>query len=375
MYGGGSLAHVAKYSRGAIGRLTQHFERKVNDMGEHIKYGNQDIDLGKTHENYNLAPDRQQGQVNFIRERCHELDCLKRADVNVMASWIVTLPKDFPQEQERQFFEQSYKFLEKRYGEKNIVSAYVHKDESTPHLHFSFVPAVYDPKKDKEKVSAKECINKKDLLTFHKDLSKHMEKHFGRDIGIINEATKDGNKSIDELKRQSAADRLKEVKREAVEIVDRAKELAEKAKEQTDIMHQERKNVAKSLEKLLEKEKEIKDKISGIENIEAKKGFFGSYTIKENNYKDLIALAKHGARVDELEKKLEKVTAEYSELKTKYSKENSLEKTMERVKEQTHTKSLEKENTRLKDFISKEGLQDKYNQHIKAQQRDIGRSR
>lgn len=344
-------------------------------MGEHIKYGNQDIDLSKTHENYNLAPDRQQGQVNFIRERCHELNCLKRADVNVMASWIVTLPKDFPLEQERQFFEQSYKFLENRYGEKNVVSAYVHKDESTPHLHFSFVPVVYDQKKDKEKVSAKECINKKDLLTFHKDLSKHMEKHFGRDIGIINEATRDGNKSIDELKRQSAADRLKEVKREAVEIVDRAKELAEKAKEQTDIMHQERKKVANSLEKLLEKEKEIKDKISRLENIEAKKGFFGSYTIKENDYKDLIALAKHGARVDELEKKLEKVTEEYSELKTKYSKENSLEKTMERVKEQTHTKSLEKENTRLKDFISKEGLQDKYNQHIKAQQRDIGRSR
>lgn len=57
---------------------------------------------------------------------------------------------------------------------------------------------------------------------------------------------------------------------------------------------------------------------------------------------DLVALAKHGVRVDELENKLKKVSKDYDELKSKYTKENSLEKAMERVKEQSHIKSLEK---------------------------------
>lgn len=351
------MAHVAKYSRGSSGKLTHHFERKLNENGEHIKYGNQDIDLTKTHNNYNLAPNHKDGQVNFIRERCHELNCLKRSDVNVMASWVVTLPKEFPISQERQFFEQSYKFLEERYGEKNVISAYVHKDENQPHLHFAFVPVVYDKKKLKEKVSAKECINKKDLLTFHKDLSKHMEQYFGRDVGIINEQTREGNKSIDELKRQSAANRLNEVK-------EKSKEMIDKANKHIENLNQELEKGSETIKRLLEKEKDIKEKISRIDKIEAKKGLFGSYTLKEKDYKDLISLAKHGARVDEVENKLERVVKEYSELKTKYNKEKSLQKIIDRVKEESHIKSLEKENSKLKDFISKEGLSFKYNKNI-----------
>ena len=154
----------------------------------------------------------------------------------------------------------------------------------------------------------------------------------------------------------------------------KASEMLEQAKEQAEILNQEIEKGSARLKRLLEKEKDIEDKISRIDKIEAKKGLFGSYTMKEKDYMDLVALAKHGARVNDLENKLEKVSKDYDELKSKYTKENSLEKAMERVKEQSHIKSLEKENTRLKDFISKEGLQEKYTQHIKAQ-RDIGRSR
>ena len=55
-----------------------------------------------------------------------------------------------------------------------------------------------------DKVSAKIAVDRVDLQKFHQDLERHMAGVFGREVGILNEATKDGNKSIDELKRGTA---------------------------------------------------------------------------------------------------------------------------------------------------------------------------
>ncbi|NLH96319.1 MAG: hypothetical protein GX477_03140, partial [Clostridiaceae bacterium] len=43
------------------------------------------------------------------------------------------------QDQQEKFFQESYKFLKDRYGEKNIVAATVHYDETTPHMHYYMV--------------------------------------------------------------------------------------------------------------------------------------------------------------------------------------------------------------------------------------------
>lgn len=69
-----------------------------------------------------------------------------------------------------------------------------------PHLHFAFVPVTEDKRRGGYKVSAKEVISRKELQTFHQDLDKRMTEVFGRDIGVLNEATKGGNKEVVELK-------------------------------------------------------------------------------------------------------------------------------------------------------------------------------
>ena len=49
---------------------------------------------------------------------------------------------------------------------------------------------VYDEKKDRLKVSAKEVLNRKDLQTFHDDLNKHLkEKLPFYEKGILNDQT------------------------------------------------------------------------------------------------------------------------------------------------------------------------------------------
>lgn len=100
-------------------------------------------------------------------------------------------------------------------------------DEISPHIHFAFVPVVPDKKRGL-KVSAKERLSKLELKAFHGDLDKHLEQTMGDRYpgGILNGATIEGNRSIEELKRKSAADRLQLAEEQAREIVAQAKEQA-----------------------------------------------------------------------------------------------------------------------------------------------------
>ena len=77
-----------------------------------------------------------------------------------MVDWVVTLPQSFDGD-EQDFFQETYKFLNDRYGKENVISAYVHMDETTPHMHYAFVPVVEDKKKGGYKLSAKEAVNRK----------------------------------------------------------------------------------------------------------------------------------------------------------------------------------------------------------------------
>jgi len=265
------MANVQKYTRANVsgGGLIQHFERTKDENGEYHKWGNQDIDPSRSHLNYNLAPDRGSvmgdcegdlgivgdgGQWSFLQRRLSEVHCHKREDVNILCSWIITAPQSLfggwndddrrnswssdnnnPNElldpttsqNLRKFFEESYKFLNNKYSngtDKNVMSAYVHMDETTPHLHYAFIPVVWNEKKQREKVSAKEALDwsGRGLNKFHPELEAHMEKVFGFQVGILNEATKDGNKTVTELKRQTALDEQRKIADEQEKIKSQA---------------------------------------------------------------------------------------------------------------------------------------------------------
>lgn len=211
------MAHVQKFQRGAMGHMLSHYDRSKEITG-----GN--IDWERTELNYNLATHQQNPQLDFVQQRLSEVKVQNRADVNIFCDWVVTAPKDLPEVEHKDFFQNTYNFLADRYGKENVISAYVHMDETTPHLHFAFVPVTYDQKHDRYKLSAKEVVTRYDLQTFHEDLSKHLEHYLGHEVGILNEATKEGNRSIEELKRETAAERLKEATQKASTIVSKAQE-------------------------------------------------------------------------------------------------------------------------------------------------------
>lgn len=191
------MAHLEKYTAAAAGHMFAHYDRSHSSSTSNI-------DESRTHLNYNLAEkDQPLSCLDFLHKRMSEIKVLKRANVNVMCDWVVTAPEDLKEEELPVFFDECYKFLNARYGKENLISAPVHMDETSPHLHYNFVPVVKDKKNGKLKLSAKECITRKDLKSFHTDLSKRMIEVFGRDIGILNGATVSGNKTIKQLKQTS----------------------------------------------------------------------------------------------------------------------------------------------------------------------------
>lgn len=209
------MASIIKSTRGSCNNLFEHYERK-----EGIKFKNQEIDKSKSYLNYNLAPIKNLTQNEILNKRLSEVKVLKRKDVNVICSWVVTLPKtiEINSREEKEFFEETYKFLKNEYGEKNIISSYVHKDEVTPHMHFCFVPVVIDKKKNIEKVSAKELITKEHLKTFHNRLDRYLSNYFKREIGILNGATENGNKTVLELKNIKLQNKIKDKEKDLLKI-------------------------------------------------------------------------------------------------------------------------------------------------------------
>lgn len=216
------MAHVEKYTSGAAGRMLKHYERAP------VKHrGNENIKSELTELNYNLAFENQpMPQAAFVAQRLKGVRVQKRADVNVLCDWVITQPQELPADKSRAFFEATYAFLRDRYGERNVVSAYVHMDEVTPHMHFAFLPIVADQKRGGEKLCAKEVINRKELQMFHTALQNAVERDLGIEVHLLNGATQDGNKSVTELKRALAEENLKEKVRQDAEIARRALERA-----------------------------------------------------------------------------------------------------------------------------------------------------
>ena len=324
------MAHVAKYTRGAVGHLFKHFERAKDEKGDYIKFSNQDIDTSKSNLNYNLAP--YHNQLKYVHERIGEVQCLKRKDVNVICSWVITIPKELPEKYQEDFFKLCYEFLKNRYDpqEKNVISSYVHLDEISPHLHYAFIPVVFDEKKKKEKVSAKELITKKDLQTFHTDLQKFIEKkllkphEYTFECNILNGATENGNLTIQGLKAKTLEEQNKNELERMQELLSQSNK---KAKEFQKI-EQEYQNTFQELEKTLKtlqndvkmlsvdkstmlvEKNALKGKINALKGkllsleevnkINVKKTITGG--IKGISYEDIINLKATAQKVNEISK-------------------------------------------------------------------------
>lgn len=189
---------------------------------------NPDIDPNKSSSNINYTPNRHINSYAYYKKLLEKYTYYHRNDVKTMVECIVTEPVDLPKTEEQKFFDEVNHYLSSRFGGEQlsqygvkdnelVVSSVVHSDESgQPHLHFDFVPVVYDEQKQKLKICKKEVVNRPMLLHFHDDLQSYLDSkglHAHVHTGITRE--QGGNRSIEELKAETARtkERLQQVQK------------------------------------------------------------------------------------------------------------------------------------------------------------------
>lgn len=210
------MANLQKYTMGAAGHMFAHYGRQ---QGEAVERSNKSIDDSRTHLNYDLSG-HSGPQMERLKKRLSEvkhLDLTKRKDINVMCTWVITLPENVPPERAEEFFKAAYDFCQGRYGQENVISSWVHMDETTPHMHFCFVPVKRDAN-GSERLCAKEVIDRIELKKFHPALQKHCEDVMGQPVAVLNGATAGGNLTILELKQKEVLKELTKAKAESIAL-------------------------------------------------------------------------------------------------------------------------------------------------------------
>lgn len=133
--------HITKHKNGTRGQQ-RHNERK-----EGQKHRNRNIDDSRTKDNVWLTPDDGRTfneriesilEENYTGKRKPRWDSVKMCEITVQIGG--DLAENGTEEEQVEALKQAFEELRDQYGEKNIVSAVIHVDETTPHLHFDFVP-------------------------------------------------------------------------------------------------------------------------------------------------------------------------------------------------------------------------------------------
>ena len=112
------------------------------------------------------------------RRQISAAGCRTRKDSIRMIETLFTASPEFFKGKKRAeirvFFEEALHFLEQHQSKETIISAVVHMDEKTPHMHLCFVPLTEDGR-----LSAKDIMgNKKKLTWWQDEFWKHMVKKF-----------------------------------------------------------------------------------------------------------------------------------------------------------------------------------------------------
>ena len=155
-----------KYKRENLKGIFRHNERKNEN------YSNKNIDKEKSHLNYSLKDPKYSYEKEFdrIREKSNLKGQIKVVN-NIACEYIITSDKEFfktiGEEETKRYFETAYKFVSeyKNLGEQYILSAKVHMDEQSPHMHLIFLPVVHTKDKkgnDIDKLACSEFWKAKD---------------------------------------------------------------------------------------------------------------------------------------------------------------------------------------------------------------------
>ena len=153
-----AIIRNAKYKRENLKGIYRHNERRNKN------YSNKNIDKEKSYLNYSLKDTQFTYEKEFDRIRKeYNLKGQIKTVSNIICEYIITSDKTFfdtiGENETKRYFETAYKFVceYKNLGEQYILSAKVHMDEETPHMHLVFIPVVHTTDKKGNNIDKIAC--------------------------------------------------------------------------------------------------------------------------------------------------------------------------------------------------------------------------
>ena len=337
-----AIIRNAKYKRENLMAVYRHNERKNKN------YSNKDIDRTKSHLNYSLK----EPEFNYVKEfdniiKKYDLKGQIKTVSNIVCEYMITSDNDFfkriGEKETKRYFETAYKFVcnYKDLCEKYILSAKVHYDEKSPHMHLLFLPVVHTIDKKGNPIDKLACSefwkSKDSYRQLQNAFFKYMvDNGFALQRGLPKEETNRVHYTLKEYKNitnfEQTKETLKNIKLELPDVPDIT---------DISISRLSKKRDEKILEEI------IKPKDDLIQNL---------YQDNMNLHKELSKQAKVIEEAEKYQKERNSILADNIELhnqvnaiKVEYKeKEFDIE-----WKYKSKIKSLEKENNHLHKIIDK----------------------
>ncbi len=289
---------MKKYQRDAIVGIERENERDETYRSK----SNPQIDCERTPHNYHfIKPD--DTYTAFINQRITDLAPKRKVkdDAVLMCSFFVGASPEFFVGKDRDdigaFFFECTEFFAERYGRENIISAVVHLDETTPHMHLNLMPVLDG------RLCAKQLFDRKELRSIQTDLHNDVGKHWNLERG----------------KEGSTAEHL-----DTVEFkLKKMKEAATKAERQADEAENRQVHAEEATQALEEKQKQLQQDTAPLQAAAEVLQEYSDGTRKLNKI-DLPVIAAEAAKLKaengQLEQQLEVSRRDQHDVFTLYQK-------------------------------------------------------
>lgn len=211
-----AIIRNTKYKRENLKGIYRHNERKNKN------YSNDNIDKERSYLNYSIKSPKYRYDKEFdIMKEKYNLKGQIKTVSNIACEYIITSDKEFfetiGEKETKRYFETAYNFVSeyKNLGEQYIMSAKVHMDEETPHMHLIFLPVVHTTDKKGnaiDKLACSEFWKEKDSYRRLQDaFYQYMISHnFELERGVPKEETGREHLDIREYKEITNFDKTKE---------------------------------------------------------------------------------------------------------------------------------------------------------------------
>ncbi len=322
------VLHMSKFKKDAIRGIQSHNRR------ERESHSNPDIDYSRSAGNYDLHESASGNYAQTIQNRIDDLLMVKavRKDAVHLCGLIVSSDKSFftrmGKEETRRFFEEAAAYLTDFVGKENVISAMVHMDEKTPHMHFLHVPVTQDGR-----LSANSIYTRASLKKLQTELPSYLQSRGFEIQRGVEQKPGSAKKHLDTREFKQQQESLAGLRRESDAVAHEALqligEIIERRKQEEVLQErlQSMEQQAREAEAILSDMPELPQaSLLNYKFVLKQAQTIMTQQQKSLAEKSMIAAARDKLQAENkaLEKRLQELSRQYSLLKAQYAQEQEV---------------------------------------------------